>query len=111
MPPMFTELFVETDAEDLPAEENRGRLPYRQSPYRTPGMLGSHLIAGLGPAGAVLALPPVSRRLRRLMEAGSLVWPAKDLAFWLTARYGSFRAAGLSKRGRRNNSGDQPYPS
>ena len=40
MPPMFTELFVETDAEDLPAEENRGRLPYRQSPYRTPGMLG-----------------------------------------------------------------------
>jgi len=24
MHPMFTELFVETDAEDLPAEENRG---------------------------------------------------------------------------------------
>jgi len=46
MHPMFTELFVETDAEDLPAEENRGRLPYRQSLYRTPGMLGSHLIAG-----------------------------------------------------------------
>ena len=87
MHPMFTELFVETDAEDLSAEENRGRLPCRQSPFRTPGMLGSHLIAGDSLGRVVFALPPVSRRLRRLMEAGSLVWPAKDLAFWLTARY------------------------